>query len=423
LRSKDYPAIGERVYTETLENGLRVLVVPKPGYKKAFALFATDYGGADRRFRLAGEWRDTPAGVAHFLEHKMFDMKDGRDALSVLSENGASPNAFTSSDMTAYHFSSTDGFWDNLDTLLRFVSEPYFTEKSVEKEQGIIGQEIRMTEDEPDSVQYYGLLKLLYAENPIRDSVAGTVESIAEITTQTLYDCHKVFYNPSNMVLCVAGDVEPERVAEAAARLLPTRYGEKPERDYGNDKGLRPFKKRTSVTMPVGLPMFLAGVRAPKAEGEALLRQSVTAELALKVLMGASSPLYLSLYEKGLVNAGFSAEFDNAAGVSHCLFGGETASPDAVLDAIREELSRVAASGCDEKLLERVKRASLGASLRGLDSLEAICVGMARGVFRGYDAFAEIPLAALTSADEVNAFIAESLRPENMAVHMIEKGA
>ena len=184
MNKREFPGVGETLYSDVLPNGLRLFVVPKPGYAKSYAFFATNYGGADRRFQLAGEWIDTPAGVAHFLEHKMFDMPDGY-ALAVLSANGASPNAYTSTAMTAYHFESTEGFYENLDTLLGFVSTPYFTPESVQKEQGIIGQEIRMTEDNPEFVVYYELLKCLLEHNPVRDSVAGTVESIAEITDQT----------------------------------------------------------------------------------------------------------------------------------------------------------------------------------------------------------------------------------------------
>jgi predicted Zn-dependent peptidase len=177
---------------------------------------------------LAGQWRDTPAGVAHFLEHKMFDTPDGGNALNVLSANGASPNAFTSQGMTAYHFESTGGFEDNLRTLLRFVSVPYFTPESVAKEQGIIGQEIRMTEDSPDFSIYINLMRSLYAFNPVRDSVAGTVESIAQITADTVFDCHKVFYNPSNMALCVVGDADPEQCSPSPPKCCPQNRGRCP---------------------------------------------------------------------------------------------------------------------------------------------------------------------------------------------------
>ena len=206
----NYPRIGETVLRTTLPNGLTVAVVPKPLYRKRYAFFTTRYGGMDMRFRLDGVWHDTPAGIAHYLEHKMFDTEDG-NALQELSQNGAEPNAFTSNATTAYYFDCTEHFEENLKILLSFVSVPYFTQESVDKERGIIGQEIRMVEDTPDWRVYTNLLECLYHSSPARVAIAGTVESIAEITPETLYACHKAFYDPANMMLCVVGDVKPTR--------------------------------------------------------------------------------------------------------------------------------------------------------------------------------------------------------------------
>ena len=190
--SKQYPRIGEELYHAELENGLHIYVDPKPDFQKSYAFFATNYGGMDMRFKLAGDWQDTPAGVAHFLEHKMFDTQDG-NALQDLAQNGASPNAFTSSAITGYYFESTEKFYDNLKILLSFVSIPWFTPESVDKEQGIIGQEIGMIEDNPEWQVYKRLMQALYHTSPARISVAGSVESISHITAQTLYVCHRAF--------------------------------------------------------------------------------------------------------------------------------------------------------------------------------------------------------------------------------------
>ena len=219
--SKEYPRIGEKIYHAELPNGLHIYVDRRPEFQKSYAFFATNYGGMDMKFHLDGQWRDTPAGgVAHFLEHKMFDTEDG-NALQDLAANGASPNAFTSSALTGYYFESTEKFCDNLKILLSFVSIPWFTQESVDKEQGIIGQEIRMVEDDPDNQVFYGLMECLFDHHPIRVPIAGTQESISHITADTLYACHKAFYTPSNMVLTVAGDVEPEEVVRIAREILP----------------------------------------------------------------------------------------------------------------------------------------------------------------------------------------------------------
>ena len=213
MQKLEYAAVGETLYRDTLPNGLQISVLTKPGYTRCFAMFAANYGGADRRFRLNGAFIDTPPGIAHFLEHKMFDMPEGEDALSLLAANGAQPNAYTSSDVTAYHFESTDHFFENLRILLRFVSTPWFTEASVAKEQGIIGQEIRMYEDSPDHVIYKELLRCLYDHHPVREDVVGTVESIAQITPDTLYRCHSCFYRRNARMRLRGAGIRPARQA------------------------------------------------------------------------------------------------------------------------------------------------------------------------------------------------------------------
>jgi predicted Zn-dependent peptidase len=220
MKETFYERIGESAWWETLPNGLRLCVVPKPDHAKSYAFFATRYGGMDVRFQLGGRWLDTPAGIAHYLEHKMFDTKEG-NALQELAKNGAEPNAFTSNAITGYYFDSTEKFEENLKILLSFVSIPYFTEESVAKEQGIIGQEIRMIEDNPDWQVYTRMMQALYQNSTGRISVAGSVESIREITAQTLYDCHKAFYTPSNMMLTVVGNVDPIHIVDLARRILP----------------------------------------------------------------------------------------------------------------------------------------------------------------------------------------------------------
>ena len=280
----------ENVWATTLPNGLRVRVLCKPDFQRSYAVFATCYGGADRRFRVGDTWTDTPAGVAHYLEHKLFDMPDGSDALLTLSENGADPNAFTSTNMTAYYFSCTDGFEENLRTLLRFVSTPYFTDASVAKEQGIIAQEIRMGEDDPDRAVWRNLMRCLMARDGARDAVAGTVESIAEITPETLYACHRAFYAPSNMVLCAVCQDTPERVAAIAAEILPPERAPVPAADHGEPEDMSPANARMRVELAVSAPQMLLGAKfRPAEKGTARLRQTLTAELALQAAFGEAT--------------------------------------------------------------------------------------------------------------------------------------
>lgn len=420
MELREYPNIGEQAYYDTLSNGLRLIMVKKSDYKKSMAFFAANYGGADRRFRLNGEWYDTPAGVAHFLEHKMFDMEDGQNALTLLSGKGADANAFTSSDMTAYHFESIDDFYGNLELLLKFVSIPYFTDESVRKEQGIIGQEIRMTEDEPDYAMYYGLLRELYKNNPVRESVAGTVESISDITAKTLYDCHKVFYNPSNMVLTVVGDQDPEKVREMAENILPKNPGPVPIIDHGEDDGPKPCGKRTERVMEVGSTMFLSGLKLGTGlTGRDAVKFELTAGLALSTLMGSASPLYSRMYAEGLVNDTFSYEVESTAGVTFAAFGGECQNPDEVFETVMKEAKSFSKGGFDREFFKRRKKAFYGRALRALNSFDSICYNVSSASFRGYDFFRTIDMVDSITEDDVMSFAAKYLRPEKSAISII----
>ena len=415
----DYPAIGETLYTSVLPNGLPIFVVPKAGYRKSFACFATNYGGADRRFTLAGERKDTPAGVAHYLEHKMFDMPEG-NALMALDAAGANANAFTSEAMTAYHFTCTQHFDENLRTLLRFVSTPYYTQESVDKERGIISQEIRMYEDDPDDQVYMELMRQLFAHNPLRDDVAGTVETIRDITPQVLYDCHKVFYAPSNMVLCVVGDVDPEAVERAAGEVLPPERAPLPGRDYGPAEGLEPVRARSERAMEVSAPIFLGGLKlGPAATGPEAQRERLTGYLALRCLYGRSSPAYLELYGQGLLNGTFGCSADYAAGEGFVIFGGESRDPDGAFDALLQRAEAVGKDGIDPALFDRQKKAAYGGQLRALGDFRTLGVNLADGCFAGYQPLEGFGLLEAITCQEASAWVREHMAPGRAALSLV----
>ena len=418
MKQRFYERIGESVYRETLPNGLEICVVPKPGYAKKYAFFATRYGGMDTRFQLDGKWLDTPAGIAHYLEHKMFDTKEG-NALQELAKNGAEPNAFTSNAMTGYYFDSTEHFEENLEILLSFVSIPYFTEESVAKEQGIIGQEIRMIEDNPDWQIYTRMMQALYQSSPARTSIAGTVESISHITAETLYDCHKAFYTPSNMILTVVGDVDPIHVADLARRILPREGGPIIPRDYGDEPETVALRE-TSRAMEVSSPQFLTGFKCrPAAEGEDYLRLAVVGDMACDILLGESSPLYLRLYDQGLINTSFGGSFEMMPGVAYLYAGGGSKDARAVAAEIQREAERLVREGIDEDFYQRVRRASFGANLRGLNSFENIAVSLTEGYFHGYDPFRFPQVFDTVTREDVTAFLRDNLRPDRMVLSEI----
>ena len=419
MEKKLYERIGEEVLRATLPNGLPVYIVPKKGFSRKYALFATRYGGMDMRFEKDGQWLDTPAGIAHYLEHKMFDTEEG-NALQELAKNGAEPNAFTSNAITCYYFDATEKFYESLEILLSFVSVPYFTDESVQKEQGIIAQEIGMIEDNPEWQVYKQLMQALYHTSPARTPVAGSVESISHITAQTLYDCHKAFYTPANMCLVVVGDVKPERIIASANQILPAKSGPLIRRDYGAEEELTAAEHFVSAAMEVSMPTFLVGFKCPPQHGgEQQHRFTAIGELACDVLMGESSPLYARLYAEGLINGSFGAAFDLLPGASYVYAGGDSKDPQAVAEAILAEAQRLVSQGMDGDYYRRVVNANFGAALKALNSFESIAVSMAEGCFQDYDPYRFPEVYDSITVEDVLDFLRQNMTRDHMALSVI----
>ena len=277
-----------------------------------------------------------------------------------------------------------------------------------------------MGEDSPGSAVYYNLLRQLYASHPIRDRVAGTVESIAEITHETLYDCHRVFYSPSNMCLCIEGDVDPERIEALVRSLLPDEKAPVPEADFGPEEGPLPVETLHRESMPVSAPQFLIGAKLPAFTGEAGLRQRIVAQLALRLLVGSSSPFYTSLYAAGTLNRDFDYEADFSAGTGTVLLGGESEDAEAVLAALNEQIAKVCREGFDPAAFERAKRASYGARLRGLEDFESVCVALATGQFEGFCPLDAPGVLGTVTRRECEDFVRKNLGPERFALSIIE---
>lgn len=419
MNEKAYPRLGQRVLKETLPNGLRIYLAPKQGFSRSYVMLATDYGSIDTSFMLDGSPYTSPAGIAHYLEHKMFDMPNG-NGLQELSATGASPNAFTSYNMTAYYFSCTDRLKENLEILLSFVSQGYFTDESVEKERGIIAQEIKMYADSPDSCVEENLFSAMYQNHPIRENIAGTVESIQEITPQTLRDCHGAFYQPSNMVLCVSGDVTMQQLKNMAERILPKTFCGTPERFYGIAEPPVPGTAYVSQQMEVSMPLFSIGFKgAELLKGPERFREEIVGDLAAEVLCGESSPLYLRLYEEGLIDSGFSYGYSIIKGLAAMTMGGDSSDPKRVLREILAEAERIVKDGVDEGLFRRLKRASYGHRIRGLDSMDGICYRMAIADFDEYDYFSFPEIYDAVSAEDVRQLIRTQIVPEKAVLSVI----
>ncbi|MDR3207145.1 MAG: insulinase family protein [Oscillospiraceae bacterium] len=420
---KAYETLGEKLYAARTPCGLPVFVMPKPGLRRAAALLAVRYGSADTRFAPDGAWRETPAGTAHFLEHKLFDMPDGTNAMRAFEEDGASVNAATGHAVTAYHFSAAERFGENLERLLSFVFTPWFTPESVQKEQGIIGQEIRMMADDPHNRVFENLLGALYARHPARRSIAGSEASVAALTHQTLYDCHRAFYRPDNMCLCVSGDVSPDLVADIAGRRPPQPAQSPPARDYGDEPGDNAARDEVSETMDVSLPLFALGaVCPPPSPGPDTLRFELLADLALEALTGRAAPLYARLYGEGLINRDFSWGCCRLPEAAFLLCLGESREPARVRALLWAEAARLAREGIDPALFARLKRAALGERLRGLDDPLSLCRAQAAFHFADVDYFEFAALLDALTPDHAAALLENILTPTRTALSVVRPG-
>ncbi|OXT07825.1 zinc protease [Thermoanaerobacterium thermosaccharolyticum] len=365
--------IKEKMYHYEHESGLNVYVMPKKGFIKQYAMFATHYGSNDSEFIVPGETEKTlvPDGIAHFLEHKMFEEEEG-SIFEEFSKNGASANAYTNFTTTAYLFSSTDNFYDNLKLLLDFVQRPYFTDENVEKEKGIIAQEIRMYDDDPSWRLFFNMLGGLYHLHPVKVDIAGTIESISKIDKDILYKCYKTFYHPSNMVLFIAGDVDINKVVDIVNNSVKAdkRQGEI-KRIYPNEPASI-NKNYVEQKMAVSMPLFNIGFKDYDVGygGKKLLKKDIVTQICLEILAGRSSDLYEELYNDGLIDSTFDTEYVGEIDHGYSIIGGQSIDPEAVKQAVLDKISKV--NSIDDSDLNRIKRKITGRFLKSFNSVEGI---------------------------------------------------
>ena len=356
--------IKEKAYIEKLENGMEIIIIPKKDAIKKYIIWGTHFGSIDNHFIMpkTGEEVYIPDGVAHFLEHKMFEQPDGTNSLDTLMALGIDANAYTTNDHTAYLFECTDNFYEGLDELMNYVQHPYFTEENVEKEKGIIGQEIGMYDDDPGWRLYMNAMDCMYKENPIKIDIAGTVESIAKITPDVLYKCYNTFYNPSNMTMVVCGDFEPEKIInEIKNRLLPKENQGEIKRIYtGKEDGIN--KKLKEENMEVSNPIFLIGYKDEQnnADNRNIVKKHIAIEIILNMAIGKSSKLYKELYEEGIIlgEPDFDYEFSNQ--YAHVIISGQSKNPKKIYESLTNQIKEFIEEGLDEEHFNRIKRKIYG---------------------------------------------------------------
>lgn len=415
----DFPNVGETLHHTVLDNGLTVYLLKKTGYEKTYATFTTKYGSIDRRFKL-DDWVDVPDGIAHFLEHKMFEKEDG-DVFQQFGRLGASANAFTSFTRTAYLFGATSNVSENLKTLIDFVQAPYFTEASVEKEKGIIGQEIQMYQDNPGWRLYFGLIEAMYAEHPVKIDIAGTIDSISAITADDLYRCHQAFYHPSNMVLFVVGNIDPDAIlaeitANQAAKtfpepLLTAREAiEEPETVHLAER---------IIEMDVSVPKVMIGYKDTPLAGKDGMKQELIVELLMHALFDTTAPLYAELYAEGLIDDAFSFDYTSEETFAFAVLSMETPHVESFVDRITSALERPLELGAET--LDRKKRMMKGQFLKALNSPEFIANQFSRYALSGGNMFDIPDLLDAISLDDLYAAYDRLFQADHRTVCIVKK--
>ena len=418
--------IKEKVYIEKLENGLTIMIIPKSGIQKKYAIWGTNYGSVDNKFIVPGETDVTsvPDGVAHFLEHKMFEQENGTNSLDTLTKLGVNANAYTTTNHTAYLFECTENFYEALDELMDYLQHPYFTDENVEKEKGIIAQEINMYNDYPEWEVYMNAMKAMYHNNPVKIDIAGTVESISKIDKDVLYTCYNTFYHPSNMVMCFAGEFEPENLLEEVKkRLLPKKNEGEIKRIYVSEPE-EIVKKEEIKKMEVSMPMFVIGIKDSikgnnEIVEEAIIKRHIAIEIILNLIIGKSSKLYKKLYEQGLLMEEPYLDYEFDKTYRHITITGKSTNPKKILKNIQEEILNLKNNGIDETAFQRIKKMLYGRTVKEFTDVSDICRMFLNDYFKGINSFNYLENYKQISSSYTMQILEEVFKEEKTVISII----
>ncbi|MBY1979090.1 insulinase family protein [Clostridioides difficile] len=416
----------EEVYYEKLQNGLDVYFMPKRGFMKKYAILATNYGSNDLEFVPIGEDKKIRVneGIAHFLEHKMFEQPDGGDAFDKFSKLGVNANAFTNFTMTAYLFSATENFYESLEHLIDYVQTPYFTDENVEKEKGIIAQEIKMYNDDPDWNVYFNCLKAMYVNYPARIDIAGTVDSIYKITKEELYKCYNTFYNPGNMALFVVGDLDVEKVIDVTKKsnnYKVDKLSKSIERFYPEEpEGVK--EKEVIEKFPISMPMFNIGFKDSNVglKGKELLRKEIVTDILVGMLFKKGSKLYEDLYMQGLINENFGAGFSSQVDYAFSIIAGDSKEPKKVKEIILDYIEKSKKEGLSKEEFERTKKKKIGSFIKCFDSINFIGNSFISYVFKDINLLDYLDIIKDITFEEVEERLKKHFKEEYCVISIVE---
>lgn len=412
--------LGEKYYEIDHKSGLKIYVLPKENYSSTYAIFGTKYGSIDTRFKRSDsdQWTVVPEGIAHFLEHKLFESED-LDAFARYAKTGASANAYTSFDKTCYLFQCSDNFKDSLEILLDFVTHPYFTKETVEKEQGIIGQEITMYYDVAGWMSTFNLLKCLYHNHPVRIDIAGTTDSIAQITDKLLYDCYNTFYNLHNMCLAVVGNAQPKDVLAVCDKMLETAPELEIERSF-EDEPRDIVKDYEEYHLAMNMPVFSFGYKEACEKTVQDLKTVVETNILLEILAGDTSDLYINLFDRGLINTNFSKEYFIGFGYEAVMFDGESENPQAVADAIKKAVADLKSNGITDEQFESARRSLYGREIMEYNDIDSVANAFVGAHFNGYSIFETIDIYKNVKKSDIEKRLANMMKEKYSALSVVK---
>ena len=415
--------VKEKLYIEKLENGLTVMIIPKKGIQKKYIIWGTNYGSNDNKFIVPGETEVTevPKGVAHFLEHKMFEQENGKNSLDVLTALGVNANAYTTNNHTAYLYECTDNFYKALDEFMDYVQHPYFTDENVEKEKGIIGQEIMMYDDYPDWKVYLNALEGMYHKHPVKLDITGTVETISHIDKDILYKCYNTFYNPSNMAMVVCGDFEPEELlGEIKKRLLDKKANGEIKRIYPIEKE-EIVKGKIEQNMDVSQPLFTIGIKDKLAEPKERVRKHIAIEILLNMIIGKSSKLYKELYDEGILFTVPSLDYEFARGYAHILITGQSPEPEKVFQKFKNIVEMMKETHINSDEFKRIKKRIYGEYVKEYNDVADIARMFLADFFKEVNSFDYLEEINTVNEEYVEQILNEIFDDKKMIISVIKK--
>ena len=419
--------VKEKIYIEKLDNGLTVMIIPKPGVQKKYMIWGTNYGSNDNEFIVPGEQEKTtvPNGVAHFLEHKMFEQENGTNSLDVLTALGTEANAYTTNDHTAYLFECTDNFYEAMDELMDYVQHPYFTDENVEKEKGIIGQEIMMYDDYPEWKVYLNAMEAMYHNNPIKIDIVGTIETISKIDKEILYKCYETFYNPSNMAMVICGDFEPEKlIEEVKKRLIDKKSNGKIERIF-KEEPEEIVKEKIEQKLEVSQPLYTMGIKdkidnVENSNKTDIVKKHIAIEILLNIIMGRSSKLYKELYNEGLIYSGASLDYEFSKTYAHILIAGQSTDPEKLYEKFKVRVKELIENGIDENDFERNKKMIYGGYVKEYNDVTDIARMFLADYFKGINSFDYIEEINSINVEYLNQVLKDVFKENKMVLSIVK---